>query len=131
MAQKFSREFNQAVMLITEAGKALQSQSEVLHDEIMNCLIDQTEYRNIMFCIGFTKSISSVDDHLIDQIWAILTQGSKETTFKSKSMYHFLCYLQSFEIAVDIPSELLQTGKKNPLLSTKYGLLFKGVFYMD
>jgi hypothetical protein len=74
MAQKFSREFQQAVMLVTEDGKHLQIKKIVIHGEIMKCGMNFKEYKNILFCIGFTKAISSVDDNITDNVWILLSK---------------------------------------------------------
>jgi hypothetical protein len=107
MAQKFSCEFNQAIMLISEEGKKLQNRKNVLHADIMACNLEYTEFKSTMFCIGFTKSIRD-EEHLIDSIWAILTKDSRLEYILSQSLWHYLCYILKCEIAIRIPKELVE-----------------------
>jgi hypothetical protein len=82
-----------------------------------------------MFCLGFTKSISSCEDSNLDEIWANLIKFSDNNGILAKSLYHFLCYLQSYEIAVDIPAGLLEASrpnnkKKEQVIQTKLGIIY-------
>lgn len=89
---------------------------------------------NILFCIGFTKNISSSEDEINSELWNILSSNRFEKNILTRSLYNFLCYLQSLEAAIEIPQEL---ANENPQISpdnvvlNRFGVIFNKVFYLN
>ena len=138
ISQKFSREFQQAVMILTMEGKYLQKKEQIEESEVLSCYMDMNECRNVLFCLGFTKAISSADDEYVHGLWHMLTQETSEDkrllanmdSLKCQSLYNFLCYLQSLESAVAYPEEFSSDISLDFTLN-RFGIIYNGVFYLN
>lgn len=62
-------------------------------NDIYEFRLTYKEVMNILFCIGFTKQISSNDDALIISLWTLLTQNKNYEAVAARSLYNFLLYL--------------------------------------
>jgi hypothetical protein len=71
MAKKFTKDFNQAVILISKEGQILHEKDQIHQHEIMNCSIKFENYVTIMFCLGFINNNN--DDTNIIIVWNTLS----------------------------------------------------------
>jgi hypothetical protein len=108
IARRFSKDFKQAVFMVNDhLGKKLNDNQEILISEIMDCPLNFESFSKLLFCLGFSKTHHNGEDHVIADVWGILTNLSEYKFVKAQSLFNFLCYLQSLETAVEMPKEFI------------------------
>lgn len=92
-----------------------------------------TEFRNILYCLGYIPQLRNHMRDLQGDLWNLLTGSRADIlAIKAQSLFNFLCYMHNIEEVVSIDETEIQRCLYNNqnVIHNEYGYLINGVFYI-